>query len=157
MIKQLAIGIAALCITAAAAQAQCPEVRTGQVKFTIKEGFPIDPSVHNVTAGGSLDLSKCLSVPGRGWVTKRPDFSVNYKTRSGGPSAFTLTFRIDSAADTVLLVNDPNGKWHYNDDGGKGLNAKLSFSRASPGRYDVWVGTFTQRLSKARLLVSELE
>src|SRR5215813_12894467 len=133
MFKQLAIGMAALTMTVAAAQAQCPEVGTPTKEFTIREGFPIDPNVHNVTAGGNLDLSKCASVPGTGWVTKRPDFVVNYQTKGGGPSSFTLTFRIDSSADTVLLINGPNGKWHYNDDGGKGMNAKLSFPRAAPG------------------------
>jgi len=157
MMMRLAAGVAALFITAAAAQAQCPEVGTPAKQFTITEGFPIDPNVHNVTAGGNLDLGKCTSVPGSGWVTKLPDFVVNYKTKNAGASAFTLTFRIESSADTVLLINGPNGKWLYNDDGGKRLNAKLSFQNASPGRYDIWVGTYTNRLAKAKLVTTELE
>jgi hypothetical protein len=157
MFKQLAIAVAALSITTAAVQAQCPEVGTPAKEFTISEGFPIDPNIHNVTAGGNTDLGRCASLPGSGWVTRQPDFVVNYRTRNGGPSNFTLTFRTQSPADTVLLVNGPDGRWHFNDDGGQGLNAKLSFRRAPPGRYDVWVGTYERGLSRAQLIVTELD
>jgi hypothetical protein len=154
--KALAIGFAAISITAAAAHATCPEVGQAAKEFTIKEGFLSDPRVHNVTAGDSLDLGKCTSLRGKGWITKRPDFVVNYKTKSG-PSAFTLTFRIESSADTVLLINGPDGRWHFDDDGGKGLNARMRFQKAPPGRYDIWVGTYSSKPSKAKLVISELE
>ena len=92
------------------------------------------------------------------WVGyEAADFVVNYKTKNGGASAFTLTFRVELSADTILLVNGPNGKWHYDDDGGKRLNAKISFRSAPPGRYDVWVGTLSNKLAKAKLVVTELE
>lgn len=157
MFKQLAVAAAALFITAAAAQAQCPEVGRPAKEFTIREGFPIDPSVHNVTAGGDLDLGRCPRVPGVGWITRLPDFVVNYQTRNGGPSAYNLTFRIESAADTVILINDPNEQWYYNDDGGRRLNARISFRNALPGRYDIWVGTHSGGLSRARLVITERE
>jgi hypothetical protein len=158
MITRIAAGFAAVFIaTAAAAQGQCPQIGQPAKEFTIKEGFPIDPNRHGVNAGGDIDLRNCTGVPGTGWVTKLPDFVVNYKTKSGSASKATLTFRIDSAADTVILVNDPNNKWHWNDDGGKGLNAKVSFPLALNGRYDVWVGSFTNKLSTATLLTTELE
>jgi len=157
MMMRLATGIAALLIGTAAAMAQCPEVGKPAKAFTITEGFPVDPNVHNVTAGGNLNLGKCPSVPGQGWITKLPDFVVNYKTKNNRPSAFTLTFRIQSAADTVLLINGPNGRWHFDDDGGKRLDAKLSFRNAAPGRYDIWVGTYSNKLAKAKLVVTELE
>jgi hypothetical protein len=159
MMKQLAAAIAAVFIATAAAHAQqCPQVGQAAKEFALKEGFQPDPSRHSVTAGGNIDLAKCGGVPGTGWVTKLPDFVVNYKTRSGGASGATLTFRIESSADTILLINDPNNKWHWNDDGGKGLNGKLSFPRAASGRYDVWIGSLKQgQLPKAKLVVTELE
>ena len=157
MMMRLAIGIAAVFMTTAAVQAQCPQLGTPTQHFTIKEGFQIDPQRHSVTAGGNLDLGKCTQVPGAGYVTRLPDFVVNYETKSGGASAFTLTFRIDSSADTVLLVNDPNKKWHFNDDAGKGLNAKISLPKAGHGRYDIWVGNFKNELGKATLVTTELE
>ena len=157
MMKQLTAGIATVFIATAAAHAQCPEVGRPTEAFSIAEGFPIDPNRHTVTAGGDLELASCPDVPGVGWVTKLPDFVVNYRTRTGGPAHQTLTFRIDSSADTVLLINDPQQGWHYNDDSGNWLNAKLRFERALPGRYDVWVGTRSAVPSRATLVVTELE
>lgn len=158
MMMRLGIGIAALFITTATVQAQCPVVGQPAKEFSLREGFQPDPNRHNVTAGGDIDLARCTSVPGSGWVTRLPDFVVTYKTRSGGPSGQTLTFRIESSADTILLINDPNNRWHWNDDGGKGLNAKISFPRAPDGRYDIWVGSYRRgQLPPARLVVTELE
>ena len=158
MMMRLAIGIAAVFITTTGAQAQCPAVGQAAKEFALKEGFQPDPSRHSVTAGGSIDLAKCGGVPGTGWVTRLPDFIVRYKTRSGGQSGQTLTFRIESSADTILLINDTKNKWHWNDDGGKGLNAKIRFPRALSGRYDVWVGSFKQgQLPPAKLVVTEVE
>jgi hypothetical protein len=134
-----------------------PRRRDTAKEFTIREGFPIDPSIHGVTAGGNIDLAKCPRLPGTGWVARRPDFVVNYRTRSGGLSSYTLTFRTESRGDTILLVNGPDGRWYFDDDGGGGLNARLSFRNAPPGRYDVWIGTFESGLSRAQLIVTELE
>ena len=156
MMMRLATGFAAVLITTVAALAECPQVGQGTVKFTVEEGFRIDQSVHPVTAGGNIDLGKCPDVPGSGWVTKLPDFVVNYKTKNG-PSGFALTFRIEGSTDTVLLINGPNGKWHFDDDGGNRLNGKIRFPQASPGRYDIWVGSYTNKLSKARLEITELQ
>jgi hypothetical protein len=157
--KHLAIGIAALVITTTAtiAQAPCPQVGQPSKEFAITEGFPSDPKRHDVTAGGNIDLRECPGVPGSGWVTKLPDFVVNYTTTKGAPSAHALTFRIEASTDTVLLINSPDNKWHYDDDGGKGLNGKLRFPNAAPGRYDVWVGTYASGLQKAKLVITELE
>jgi hypothetical protein len=157
MFKQFAVAVAALFIATAAAEAQCPEVGRPAKAFAISEGFPIDPNVHEVAAGGDLNLGRCPNVPGEGWITRRPDFVVVYRTRNGGRSAFNLTFRIESVADTVILINDPTGRWYFNDDGGRRLNARISFQNALPGRYDIWVGTYTNRLSRARLVVTERE
>jgi hypothetical protein len=157
MFKQLAIAAAALFTATAYAAAQCPEVGRPAKQFTINEGFPIDPNVHNVTAGGNLDLGRCPNVPGEGWITRQPDFVVNYRTRGGGRSVFNLTFRIESSEDTVILINDPTGRWYFNDDGGRRLNARITFLNALPGRYDIWVGTYTSRLSRALLVVTERE
>lgn len=52
-----------------------------------------------------------------------------------------MTFTVESAADTVLLVNDPRAEWHHNDDT-NGLNPEITISNPSEGRYDIWVGTY---------------
>ncbi len=141
-----------------AAVKRCPEPqRPHSSVFNLRESFRPDPSRHDVTAGGDVDLAACFGGTAKGWVTRQPDFVVMYRTLKDGPSAETLTFRTDSVADTILLINDPNGQWHFNDDGGGGKNAKISFPRAAKGRYDVWIGTFSKGNAQAKLLVTELE
>jgi hypothetical protein len=158
MIRRLVIAIAACFIATAVVHAQCPAVGQGGQQFAIVEDFQPDPIVQNVTAGGDIDLGRCNGVPGRGWVTRLPDFVVAYRTRSGRNSRQNLTFRIESSADTIILINDPNNRWHFNDDGGKGFNAKITFRQAPEGRYDIWVGSYNRgQLPPARLIITELE
>ena len=47
-----------------------------------------------------------------------------------------------SGSDTTLLVSDPSGRWHCSDDA-NGSNPAVTFARAAPGTYVVWVGTFS--------------
>ena len=47
-----------------------------------------------------------------------------------------------SGSDTTLLVSDPAGRWHCSDDA-SGSNPAVTFARAAPGTYTVWVGTFS--------------
>jgi hypothetical protein len=56
------------------------------------------------------------------------------------------------------LVNDPNGNWHCDDDGGNaGLNPALSFYNPSSGVYDIWIGSYAQGdNASASLSISEL-
>ena len=158
MLMRSAVGVAAiLLVTASAsAQTQCPAVGQAAKEFSLTEGFMPDPSTHSVTAGGDIDLGRCAGVPGKGWVTRLPDFIVRYKAKGGTASNETLTFMVESSADTILLINDPNEKWHFNDDGGGGLNAKISFPRAKSGRYDIWVGSYKSgQLPRAKLVITE--
>lgn len=158
MMMRLALALAAMLVTAEVAQAQCPQIKSSRQAFAIDEGFTPDPLRRGVTAGGNLDLARCAGVPGRGWVTSLPDFSVLYRTKGGGPSGETLTFTTESATDTILLINDPNGRWLWDDDSGSGLNGKIRFRNAAPGRYDIWVGTFDKgNFTKVQLIITELE
>ena len=47
-----------------------------------------------------------------------------------------------SGTDTTILVSDPAGRWHCSDDA-NGSNPAVTFTRAEPGTYVVWVGTFS--------------
>lgn len=47
-----------------------------------------------------------------------------------------------SGSDTTLLVSDPAGRWHCSDDA-RGSDPAVTFAQAAPGRYVVWVGTFS--------------
>jgi hypothetical protein len=156
---RMMVGIAAVLVTTATAQAQCPRQGSASEQVNLNEGFLPDPNRHHVTAGGDLDIGRCSNVPGTGFVAELPDFRVNYRTERGQRSSNTLTFYVQSSADTVLLIHDPSGRWHFNDDGDDGHNPKVSFPRAMAGRYEVWVGTFEKanRLPAATLLITEIE
>ncbi|MBY0564283.1 MAG: peptidase S1 [Hyphomonadaceae bacterium] len=117
-------------------------------------GFQPDPHTREISAGGSIDASvlggNCV-----GWVARAPDYRVNWTAGSG---SLPLVFSVQSDSDTTLVINDAQGNWVCDDDGGNvGLNPSLSFASPASGQYDVWVGTFTQgQLQPSVLHVSEI-
>ncbi len=56
----------------------------------------------------------------------------------GQPLAFTRFFT-HMSGDPTLLIRDPNGAWHCNDDS-VGLDAMVEVRDAAPGVYRLWVG-----------------
>jgi hypothetical protein len=140
--------IAVACSTGGAALA-CPEVaQTGQsLAYTSDEAWT--PRSHPVVAGGGVDLSACASVPGTGYVATAPDFELNFTANGAGRA---LEFRVRAECDTVLLVNDARGAWHFNDDDSD-LNPRLRLAAAPEGIYDIWIGTFGPSTCSAELIV----
>ncbi len=140
-------------IGAAGSAQACPNfsLRAAFGTINLPGGFLPDPYLRNVTAGGGFHLPNCVS-GAVGWVAAAPDFQFNY-----GGGAASLTLAILSNADTVLLINDPNGQWFFNDDAaGFGLGAAVSFNRPIPGVYDIWIGTYNRASGiPAQLYISE--
>lgn len=145
-------GVAAAAVFAApAAMAQDYTLSPNYGQVTLRAGFASDPHTVNMTAGGSIDISNTNSSC-RGRVSNAPDYQVNYTAGS----TFPLIFRVDSSADTTLLINGPNARWVCDDDSGEGLNPEVRFNSPQSGRYDIWVGTYGDRTAPATLYVSEL-
>ena len=133
----------------------CPnwQARAAFGQIALNEGFTPDPYVRNVTAGGGYGLQSC-GFQWIGWAAAAPDFDLNYTT-SG---ASTLTIRVDSNTDTILLINDPDGDWWYDDDGGRGAGAAIRIQNPKTGLYDIWIGTYDRASGiPARLIITELE
>ncbi|MCB1406017.1 MAG: hypothetical protein KDK01_07070 [Rhodobacteraceae bacterium] len=129
-------------------QAQCPDPgQNGRMLSFDGQGL-YSAQRFDVIAGGNIDLGLCQTVPGNGHIVEGPDFTLNL---TGNPQQYDLEFRIEGSCDPVLLVNDPNGQWHFNDDDG-GLNSRLRLDRAAPGLYDIWVGTFGASTCQATLV-----
>lgn len=117
----------------------------------LSAGYAPDPHTARIVSGGAFRAydtsSNCA-----GWVSEAPDYAVNYN--AGG---FDLTFGVDSGSDTTLMINDPNGNWICNDDGGVNLNPLITFSNPQSGRYDVWIGSYSQgEFANSTLSVSEV-
>jgi len=106
--------------------------------------FVPDPSTYSVTSGGSVDVFGQLGGNCAGWASEAPDYQITY---SGTTPANLLRFFFVSnknSADTTLVVNDPNGIWHCNDDAGLGgnwRNPMIDFTPGIIGVYDIWVGS----------------
>jgi hypothetical protein len=118
-------------------------------------GFTPDPHTQAIAAGGELDASG-FGLPGCiGWIARAPDFRVNWTAGSG---QLPLIFSVDSNSDTTLVINDAQGNWVCDDDGGnEDLNPSITFTNPPSGQYDVWVGTYSQGgLQESTLHVSEL-
>ena len=115
----------------------------------LKTGFTPDPFVKKLTAGGPIktNLGGVLS-----HVAAAPDYRLNYVAGN----VFPLTFHVRSEGDTTLLINMPNGQWIANDDGGKGLNPRITLKNPPSGRYDIYVGTYGRLLVPATLFITEL-
>jgi len=117
-------------------------------------GFMPDPSQVAITSGGSLDSSTMSLSPGcRGFVTRQPDYILNY---SNAADFLRFFVRASGSGDTTLLINDASGNWHCNDDS-SGLNPMVSINNPPSGQYDIWVGSYRagENLS-SQLFITEL-
>jgi opacity protein-like surface antigen len=137
---------AALVIGSAAAAAACPNVAASGMASDSQTGQALySPTSYSVVAGGSTDLAACGL--GTGYVIDSPDFEF---TLSGMDSYNRLNLRVDGECDTVLLVNDSTGNWHFNDDS-NGLDPAIDIANPGNGVYDVWVGTYGDSTCQASL------
>lgn len=119
---------------------------------SLNSGFAPDPYRVNVVSGGQFSASD-VRAGCRGWVSGAPDFELSFSAGS-----LPLIISANSGSDTTLLINDPNGNWHCDDDGGNaGLNPAVTFHNAMSGTYDVWIGSYSQgENANATLSISEL-
>lgn len=123
-----------------AAAAQCPDVQQNGLALAYSNNDLRRAKAHPLLAGGNISLSACASVPGIGYVTERPDFTMMFHSN---PGLRALEFRVVSECDSVLLVNGANGSWYFDDDGNGNLDARIRINRAAEGLYDVWVGSLS--------------
>jgi len=122
-------------------------------RIDLNAGFSPDPYARNLTAGGSIRAQNRNSSC-RGYIANAPDFSVYYTAGS-----LPLIFSVDSDSDTTLVINGPDTRWHCDDDGAReGFNPMVRFNDPQSGRYDVWVGTYSEGSGvPATLFISELD
>lgn len=138
--------------TAGVAVAQNYSLNPTYGTLNLAADFRPDPQVVNLQSGGSID-AQTLSSSCRGFIANAPDVRVNYSA-----GQYQLFFSVDSAADTTLVINGPDGRWYCDDDGGNnGLNPLIQFSNPQSGQYDIWVGTYgSATLQPAQLYISEI-
>lgn len=147
--KTIPFGLAlSLAAGAALAQDRNAEPNFGTVSLTA--GFTPDPHRIAVRAGGDIDAvtlgGQCV-----GSISGAPDLRLMYKAGD-----FPLTIRAESAKDTTLVVNAPDGQFYCDDDGAEGLDPQIYFSDPPSGRYEIWIGQYEGGAGTlADLLVTE--
>jgi uncharacterized protein YdgA (DUF945 family) len=134
----------------AAAAQQCPDFSQSGTLLSYSSDDLYAPQSMSVVAGGSVNLSNCPSIPGLGYVTQAPDYKLEFSGNSAGRE---LEFRLDSACDTILLLNDTSGTWYHDDDSNGNLDAKIRLPKAGNGVYDIWVGTLNADNCDATLTI----
>ena len=115
--------------------------------LSLQSGFLPDPRRIQVVAGGSETTNSCA-----GFYNTEPTLQLNW---SG--SSDMLRFYVTSSADTTLLVRDPAGVLHCNDDWKPGdTDPMKTFSNPHNGRYTIWVGTYSNSTAYATLNITEI-
>ena len=147
----------ALVVGLGTAAMACPSYNNPTVfgSANIPANFYPDPYIRNVTAGGTISLNNCRPFLGPGYVITRPDFRFQYYGISP-TGRLTIALEARSNVDTILVVNAPDGSWHYNDDY-RGFNSAITFFNPLQGQYDVWTGSYHRSSNNpAQLIITEL-
>lgn len=119
---------------------------------SLSGGFLPDPHEIRVTAGGNM-RARDFSSGCVGYINEAPTTRLEWSTES---SALPLLIAADSGADTTLVVRAPDGAWYCDDDSAGGLNPLFAATSPQSGRYDIWVGRYSQGTAEATLRISEL-
>ncbi|MGJ3265556.1 MAG: hypothetical protein ACFE0R_20235 [Salinarimonas sp.] len=118
--------------------------------YRLGAGFTPDPYTINVRAGGQRNAG-ALGSGCTGSIANAPDVRIHYQAGS-----FPLSFRVRSNIDTTLVVNDPSGRWHCDDDSAGNLDPLVRFDNPQGGQYDVWIGHYDGGSgAPARLQITE--
>lgn len=116
------------------------EARYGSPELT--SGFLPDPMEIRVMSGGPID-THYLGGGCTGYAEPNPDVKLYYT--SGGATLLRIYFVADSAGDdATLIINDTSANYVCNDDSYTTSNPTIDFGSPSGGRYDIWIGSYTQ-------------
>lgn len=106
-------------------------------------GFTPDPRIVEIDAGGSQS-ARGLGSGCRGDIGVRPDVRLHYEAGR----VFPLHIYATSDTDLTLVVRDPAGEWHCNDDY-DGLDPAIRLENPRSGTYEIWVGVYRGFLSES--------
>lgn len=119
------------------ADALNPEGEPTYGASTLSDGFTPDPTVIEMSSGGSLDITaREIGTECRGFTAENPDYRVEW---TGSGDLLRLFFV--SEGDTTLIVQTPSGEFACNDDFGD-LNPLVDIPNPEAGTYNIWIGTF---------------
>jgi hypothetical protein len=137
-ITVVSLAIVATAGSAATAAQQAPA--TAFITINPEAGFPLDPFIISLQAGGPVDAST-VAKGCKGFVAKNPAVTVDYKGK-----AEMLKIFFYSDGDPVLLIQTPDGKFVCNDNTNPALlDPTVTLTKPGQGRYNVWLGSALAR------------
>lgn len=156
--KPIALAAGFLLLTPPIATAQDYTLPPTFGEISLETNFQPDPHRVTIAAGGPIYGEHTDTASGstcRGFFADAPDLRLQF---TDGDFGFPLSFYVESGADTVMLVNAPDGQWYCNDDT-VNLNPALNFDTPLGGQYDIWIGTYEEtapNFPTADVLITEL-
>jgi hypothetical protein len=99
---------------------------------TLQAGFEPDPFTLHVTSRGAIHASS-VAAGCTGYVSQNPDMVLHW---SGSSDLLRMFFHSDD--DATLMIRDPSGGWHCNDE----WIPLIDFVGPAPGTYVVWIGSY---------------
>ncbi len=117
--------------------------------INLNTGFMPDPQRFQGTAGGPVS-AQTVQADCRGFIPAQPSYILQ------SPTGFRfLRVFAESGTDLTLMVRGVNQTWCADDT--YGTHPGLDLRGLAPGRYDVYVGTYSQgQMAPFQLSVSEL-
>ena len=110
-------------------------------EITVAAGRNMDPFKITTRGGGTWNLRDC-GLKGDGLTGFDGDALVDVPPavvlRWLDPARLAIT--VENADDTLLVVRDPQGGWHFNDNG-RGQNPLIVFNKGERGNYAIWIGS----------------
>lgn len=125
----------------------CPDYRQAAPVHTLQLDHIWDPLRHRVRGRGATTLRNCAgfnSNPFVGRIHATPTLVLDWTDTGERWHGSRLRIRTEDgnngrSCDTTLLIRDPLGAWHFNDDYW-GWNAGREMGWAPSGEYQIWVG-----------------
>ncbi len=103
--------------------------------IVLEAGFTPDPFTEaNYYLLGGTKLDDC-GIEATGFGDQRPAYVLTWEG-----DVPQLVVSMESDADTLLLIHDPAGEWHFNDNG-DGQNPAVVIENPTAGSYVIFVGT----------------
>lgn len=138
-----------------AASAQDYQLQSLHGSAELYGNFGPEPYVVSLTAGGFND-ARTISNDCVGSISEAPSFELEFNNPLAPIGIF-----VNSNADATLVVNDPDGQWHCNDDFWEDGDTSpgLIFEYPLSGIYDIWVGAYSAEgnFSAAELILLDLD
>lgn len=143
VITMVAVAAALVAVISTASGATTAAQQTGETAFISinpEAGFPLDPFLMTLQGGGPVEAST-IAKECKGYVTKNPTVSVDYKGKAEMLKVFFY-----SDGDPILIVRTPDGKVLCNDNTNAVLlDPTVTLTKPGQGRYDIWVGSALAR------------